>query len=154
MTGTDSQYMQQALEAAASAREEGNDPYGAVVVREGQAIAGRNLSVTTLDPTAHSEVMAIRNACQAWRTLDLGGATMYTSFEPCPMCCGAILISGITRLVIGARRVVGEPPLGGYQVERLLDMVGRSGEFSVRSDVLADECQRFYARSGRIERDA
>src|SRR5215510_6592387 len=98
MTSEAEYYMHMALTEARRARDEGNDPYGAVVVRASQFVAGRNCAATTRDPTAHSEVVAIRNAASAWSTLDLRRSVLYTSFEPCPMCCGAILVSGITSI--------------------------------------------------------
>lgn len=66
-------------------------PFGALVVREGQIIArGRNLVTGTNDPTAHAEVVAIRNACRAINSFQLQGCYIYSSCEPCPMCLGAI----------------------------------------------------------------
>ncbi len=66
-------------------------PFGALVVKEGQVIAtGANEVTSTLDPTAHAEVVAIRKACQAVGHFELGGCEIYCSCEPCPMCLGAI----------------------------------------------------------------
>jgi tRNA(Arg) A34 adenosine deaminase TadA len=87
--------------------------------------------------------VAIRQAAAEWATIDLGGATMYTSFEPCPMCCGAIMLSGIGAVIIGARPSA-EASIGQYSVERLRELAGRPRQFSVRSDVLSGEFQRFY----------
>ncbi|MBV9355861.1 MAG: nucleoside deaminase [Chloroflexi bacterium] len=143
----DERYMRMALDQAARARDEGNEPYGAVIVRGAQLVAGRNLVHTTSDPTAHSEVNAIRNAGAAWATIDLRGARMYTSFEPCPMCCGAIMLSGIGSVIIGARRTAADAALGQYRVERLLELAGQPDRFSIRSDVLTAEAQRFYRTS-------
>jgi len=85
-------YMQRAIELAIEnvhARRGG--PFGAVVVRNGAILAeGTNLVTSTLDPTAHAEVTAIRNACRAAGTFQLAGCEIYTSCEPCPMCLGAI----------------------------------------------------------------
>jgi tRNA(Arg) A34 adenosine deaminase TadA len=139
----DERYMRMALDEATRARDEGNEPFGAVVVRAGKVVAGRNLVQTSSDPTAHSEVVAIRHAGADWATIDLRGATLYTSFEPCPMCCGAIMLSGITEVIIGARPSA-DASIGQYSVERLLELAGRSQQFSIRSDVLPDEFQRFY----------
>jgi tRNA(Arg) A34 adenosine deaminase TadA len=136
-------YMRMALAEAARARDEGNEPFGAVIVRGAQLVAGRNLVQTGSDPTAHSEVVAIRQAAAEWATIDLRDATMYTSFEPCPMCCGAIMLSGIGAVIIGARPSA-DASMGQYSVERLLELAGRPQQFSVRSDVLSDEFQRFY----------
>jgi tRNA(adenine34) deaminase len=148
MTSEAEHYMQMALAEARRARDEGNDPYGAVVVRGSQFVTGRNCTATTRDPTAHSEVVAIRTAASTWSTLDLRGTVLYTSFEPCPMCCGAILVSGITSVVIGARPTLDASRLGTYSVEKLLDLAGRLADFTIHSDVLAEECKRFYASTG------
>jgi tRNA(Arg) A34 adenosine deaminase TadA len=85
-------FMQRAIDLAienVQARRGG--PFGAVVVRDGQILAeGTNLVTSTLDPTAHAEITAIRNACRAAATFQLDGCEIYTSCEPCPMCLGAI----------------------------------------------------------------
>jgi tRNA(adenine34) deaminase len=143
---TDDALMRLALDEAAGALASGDEPYGAVIVREGASITGRNQCVTTNDPTAHSEVMAVRNAATEWGTRDLSGAAMYTSFEPCPMCCGAILLSGIRVLVIGAWPVSPEKATGEYTVEKLLDLAGQRTSFEVRRDVLTAEARAFYAQ--------
>lgn len=66
-------------------------PFGAVVVRKGEVVAtGANSVTTTLDPTAHAEIIAIRNACRILQTFQLAECEIYTSCEPCPMCMGAI----------------------------------------------------------------
>ena len=72
---------------------ESNDggPFGAVIVKEGKIIAeGNNRVTSSNDPTAHAEVVAIRNACETLGNFQLDGCTIYTSCEPCPMCLGAI----------------------------------------------------------------
>ena len=84
--------MRRALElAAANARSGQGGPFAAVVVRNGEVVAeGCNLVTATLDPTAHAEVVAIREACKALGAFQLTGCELYTSCEPCPMCLGAI----------------------------------------------------------------
>jgi tRNA(adenine34) deaminase len=138
--------MRLALEEAAAALADGNEPYGAVIVRDGQTVTGRNECATANDPTAHSEVMAIRHAAARWGTRDLSGASMYTSFEPCPMCCGAIMQSGIRTVVIGARPVDPARALGEYTVERLLELAGQRASYTIRRDVLTREALEFYER--------
>src|ERR1700728_3542419 len=115
-----------ALEQARQAERAGDHPYGAVIVTGRGTIAERNRVESAPDPTAHSEVMAVRAAARQWGLPALAGATLITSFEPCPMCCGAILEAGVARLVIRARRTVGEAPLGDYRVEALLAMLRRA----------------------------
>jgi tRNA(Arg) A34 adenosine deaminase TadA len=84
--------MQQAIERAVeNVRSGQGGPFGAIVVKNGQVIAtGANSVTTTNDPTAHAEVLAIREACRALATFQLNGCELYTSCEPCPMCLGAI----------------------------------------------------------------
>jgi tRNA(adenine34) deaminase len=141
----ESALMGEALAMSKEAVAAGDEPYGAVVVSESGTVADRNRVVTANDPTAHSEVMAIRGAALAWGSGVLAGSTMVTSFEPCPMCLGAILEAGITRLVIGTRRTVGEAPLGDYTVEKLLDLMGRGADITVSTGPLASEMAAFYA---------
>lgn len=119
--------MDRALAMAREALAAGDHPYGAVLVAPAGEVAERNRVVSATDPTAHAETMAIRTAAAGWGLPALAGSTMYASFEPCPMCFGAILLAGVDRLVIGCRRTVGEPPLGDYTVETLAALTGRTG---------------------------
>lgn len=81
-------------------------PFGAVVVRDGEIIATAGNCVTsTNDPTAHAEVVAIREACKALDTFDLSGCEIYASCEPCPMCLGAIMWARIDKLYYAADRL-------------------------------------------------
>jgi len=74
-------------------------PFGAVIVRDGELVAkSANRVTTTLDPTAHAEVSAIRKACRKLKTFDLTGCVIYTSCEPCPMCLSAIYWSHIEKI--------------------------------------------------------
>lgn len=84
--------MEQAIRLATENVTSGNGgPFGAVIVKDGQVIAtGANCVTSSNDPTAHAEVTAIRNACQALGTFKLDGCEVYTSCEPCPMCLAAI----------------------------------------------------------------
>ncbi|MEO8266129.1 MAG: tRNA adenosine(34) deaminase TadA [Ilumatobacteraceae bacterium] len=106
---TDDEAMRLALDQAAAAVAHGDVPIGAVVVRDGQVIAARhNERELTGDPTAHAEVLAIRDAAQVvghWRLLD---CTLYVTLEPCVMCAGALVNSRIGRVVFGA----GDPKAG------------------------------------------
>lgn len=80
-------------------------PFGAVVVRNGKIIAAVGNRVTsTNDPTAHAEIVAIREACKELETFDLSGCELYASCEPCPMCLGAIMWSRIDKLYYAANR--------------------------------------------------
>ena len=92
MANTPQDWMRQAIELAIqNVRLERGGPFGALVVKEGQIVAsGANLVAANNDPTAHAEVVAIRNACLALSEFQLSGCELYTSCEPCPMCLGAI----------------------------------------------------------------
>ncbi|MEP0714331.1 MAG: nucleoside deaminase [Algoriphagus sp.] len=92
MTEKQKQFMQQAIDLAQSGMESGNGgPFGCVIVKDDQVIgSGSNMVSTTMDPTAHAEVVAIRDACKNLNHFQLEGCEVYTSCEPCPMCLGAI----------------------------------------------------------------
>lgn len=101
----DTDWMNEAFLHALSARESGEVPVGAVLVNEAnQRIgSGFNRMIQMHDPTAHAEIVAIRDACQSVQNYRLDNATLYVTLEPCAMCAGAILHSRIKRLVFGAR---------------------------------------------------
>ena len=83
--------MREAIRLADESVRNGGGPFGAVIVREGEIVAGSSNSVTLdNDPTAHAEVNTIRQACRKLGTFDLSDCVIYTSCEPCPMCLGAI----------------------------------------------------------------
>jgi tRNA(adenine34) deaminase len=99
VSADDERYMSLALDEA----RQGDFPFGAVIVREGQVLArGRNLGRTNGDPTAHGEMIAIRRCLVDHGAAALPGSTLYTSGEPCAMCMGAILWCRIGRLVFAA----------------------------------------------------
>jgi len=85
-------FMQRAIELSAiGMQSDKGGPFGCVIVKDGQIIAeGYNQVTSTNDPTAHAEVVAIRNACEQLKSFQLDGCELYTSCEPCPMCLGAI----------------------------------------------------------------
>jgi tRNA(adenine34) deaminase len=95
--------MRHALALAARAEAEGEVPVGAVVVRGDQLLGeGWNRPVGLKDPTAHAEMLALREAAQKAGDYRLGGATLYVTLEPCPMCAAAIAHARVARLVFGA----------------------------------------------------
>ncbi len=96
-------FMEQAIQLATENVLSGRGgPFGAVIVKEGKVIAtGANCVTATNDPTAHAEVTAIRNACQALGTYKLDGCEVYTSCEPCPMCLAAIYWSRCDAIYYG-----------------------------------------------------
>lgn len=97
--------MREAIRLANESVERGGGPFGAVIVKDGEMVAGSSNSVTIdNDPTAHAEVNTIREACRKLRTFDLSGCTIYTSCEPCPMCLGAIYWARIGKIFYGNTR--------------------------------------------------
>jgi len=139
---TDHEHMMRiALEEAARGGAEGNSAVGSVVVDGDQVVArGRNLVNSTSDPTAHAETVALRNAGEALKRTDFSGMTLYTTFEPCPMCCGAILASGIGTLVMGARHEPAQSRWGGYKVESLIALTNSAAQLTVITGILTREC--------------
>ena len=91
ITEQDKRFMREAIRLADESVKNGGGPFGAVIVKDGEIVAGSSNSVTIdNDPTAHAEVNTIRKACQKLGTFDLSDCVIYTSCEPCPMCLGAI----------------------------------------------------------------
>jgi tRNA(Arg) A34 adenosine deaminase TadA len=99
-------FMAEAIRQAEKNISNGNGgPFGAVIVKDGKLIAAAGNKVTsTNDPTAHAEVVAIREACRELDTFDLSGCEIYASCEPCPMCLGAIMWARIEKLYFAADR--------------------------------------------------
>ncbi|MFO7255113.1 MULTISPECIES: tRNA adenosine(34) deaminase TadA [Limnochorda] len=137
MERDDASWMGLALAEAKKAWALGEVPIGAVVVRDGEVLArAHNLRETWGDPTAHAELIAIREAARrvgGWR---LTGATVYATIEPCPMCAGALLLARVDRLVYGA-----PDPKGGAvdSLVRLLDDPRFNHQVRVTSGVRAEE---------------
>lgn len=99
----DEEYMHLALEEAHLAEAEGEVPVGAVVVADGQVIArAHNRPISLQDPTAHAEVLALRQAARILGNYRLGDCALYVTIEPCPMCAGALVLARVRRLVYGA----------------------------------------------------
>ncbi|WP_341280413.1 tRNA adenosine(34) deaminase TadA [Paenibacillus sp. FSL H8-0537] len=131
-------WMQQAIEEARKAERIGEVPIGAIVVKDREIIGrGYNLRETQHDPTAHAEMVAIRDACKeldAWRLLD---CTLYVTLEPCPMCAGAIVQSRVKRVVYGT----GDPKAGcAGTLMNLLQEPRFNHETELTSGVLQQEC--------------
>ena len=98
----DTKFMQMAIELSIENIDSGGGPFGAVIVRDGEVIAtGTNRVVPNVDPTAHAEVMAIRNACAKLGTFQLTDCTIYSSCEPCPMCLSALYWADVRRICYG-----------------------------------------------------
>jgi tRNA(adenine34) deaminase len=140
MPSNDELYMRAALDEARSAAALGEVPVGAVVV-VGGAIVGRgsNRRESAMDPTAHAEILAIREAARAvggWRLVD---AALFVTQEPCPMCAGAIVNARVTRVVFGCDN----PKAGAVRtLYRLLEDPRLNHRVQVEGGLLAEECGR------------
>ena len=100
----DARYMEAALELARQAATLDEVPVGAVVVMDGEIVGrGCNQPISRSDPTAHAEIMALRDAATRQANYRLPGATLYVTLEPCVMCAGAIMHARVARVVFGAR---------------------------------------------------
>lgn len=148
---SDEQWMQLALEEAQLAASFGDVPVGAVVVRDGVVIGrGHNRREQDNDPTAHAEVIAIRQAAEALGAWRLTGCTLYVTIEPCPMCAGALVLARLDRLVYGAA----DPKTGAtgslwniVQDERL------NHRLDVTAGVLESECREVIRSFFRQRRE-
>ena len=146
MSSTDEDFLREALELAREAERGGEVPVGAVVVVGGCVLGrGRNSSITLNDPTAHAEILALREAAAATGNYRLEQATMYATLEPCVMCAGALVAARITRLVFGARDL----RFGGVRSKfRLADSDVLNHRVEIVEGVLGAECtelmQRFF----------
>lgn len=149
-------FMDVALEESRKAGEAGNKAVGAVVVKEGAIIGkGYNTVDSATDPTNHAEIVAIREACQSLGSNALGGCTLYTAMEPCPMCLWAIHLAGIERLILGARHAaMGRTDLGTYSVETLMAMTAQSIDLvtGVRGQECQDPRREWDARRAKVGR--
>lgn len=131
-------FMREALEEAKKAIEWGEVPIGAVVVRNGQVIArGHNMRETWKDPTAHAEIIALREASRVLGGWRLTGCHLYVTLEPCPMCAGAILLSRVDEVIFGAS----EPKFGAAgSIVNLIEMEQFNHHPQLTSGILKDEC--------------
>ncbi|MGD9573495.1 MAG: nucleoside deaminase [Thermoleophilia bacterium] len=101
----DARWLAEAVDLAVGAVAEGGGPFGALVVRDGEVLAtGVNLVTSTNDPTAHAEVVAIREACRTIGDFSLDGCLLVASCEPCPLCVSAALWARVDRVVYAADR--------------------------------------------------
>lgn len=120
----DARWLSRTIELATQNVADGGGPFGAVIVRGGELIAeGQNRVTSSLDPTAHAEVVAIRAACQAVGDFSLAGATLYTSCEPCPLCLSAALWARIDRVVYAADR--DDAARGGFDDREFYQLFSR-----------------------------
>ena len=130
--------MRQALAQAVRAQEAGEVPIGAVIVLDGSVVArAHNTPISAGDPTAHAEMIALRNAAREIGNYRLSDADLYVTLEPCPMCAGALVHARIRRLVFGARDL----RFGGVRSKfRIADSELLNHRVEVVEGVLAAEC--------------
>ena len=142
--------MREALRLAAQAAAVGEVPVGAVVVRDGVIIGrGYNRPISGVDPTAHAEIVAIRQAAAYCGNYRLTGAELYVTVEPCTMCAGALVHARIARLVFGTR----EPRAGAVvSTAQVLSAPGLNHRVEVSEGVLGDEAQRLMQEFFRERR--
>lgn len=133
----DEHWMRLALAEAQQAHARGDWPTGAVIVHDDGRLLGRgqNRQVSTGDVTLHAEPDAIRDALRTHGAGSTGGATLYCTMEPCPMCAGALKLAGISRLVLALRhRTLRRSDLGSFTVEAYAALCGHT--LDVRDGVL------------------
>jgi tRNA(adenine34) deaminase len=146
----DAVFMGLALDEARRAVAEGEVPIGAVVVLDGQVIGeGHNRPIASMDPTAHAEIVALRQAARKLGNYRLPRATLYATVEPCPMCCGAVLHARLARVVYGAT----DPKAGAVSsLYRLLDDPRMNHEVAVTGGVRSADCARLLAEFFKTRR--
>jgi tRNA(adenine34) deaminase len=136
-TASDREFMLAALAEAQQAAERAEVPVGAVLVFDNRIIArAGNRTIADCDPTAHAEIVALREAAKILKNYRLPGATLYVTIEPCAMCCGAMIQARIARLVYGADDAKGGAVRSCFSV---LDHAQLNHRVEVTSGVLADE---------------
>ena len=139
--------MRVALDLASEAADAGEVPVGAVVVKDGEIIGrGYNRPITTSDPTAHAEIIALREAARALGNYRLTGCELYVTLEPCAMCVGAMVHARLARVVYGAA----DPKTGACgSIVDLPGLVTFNHHGRFEGGILADECsgvlKRFFA---------
>lgn len=144
----DEYWLRYALALAERAEDKGEVPVGAVIVKNGQVLGeGFNQPITTSDPTAHAEIVAIREASKAISNYRLIDTTLYVTLEPCTMCVGAMIHARIGRVVYGTT----EPKAGVVESRaQMLTSEYFNHRLDAKGGVLADECQHqlstFFAR--------
>jgi len=143
-SAADERYMRMALDEARKA----DFPFGAVIVKDGKVMArGRNLGRTNKDPTAHGEMVAIRNGVAEYGGFALRGGTLYTTGEPCAMCMGAILWSHFGRLVYAAS--IAQLATRMNQIMITSEELAKRAAFApieITGGVLADEAMALFTK--------
>ncbi len=146
----DDEFMRLALEEAARALNAGEVPVGAIVVLDGKVMgAGFNQPISSSDPTAHAEIIALRQAATRAGNYRLTGATIYVTVEPCLMCVGAMVHARIGAVVYGTP----EPKAGAIvSMTRAHELPGLNHRLRVEGGVLEDECRQMMQNFFRSRR--
>jgi tRNA(adenine34) deaminase len=147
----DELFMEEALRAAQRALEAGEVPVGAVVVCGGQIVGrGGNRNLTDSDPSAHAEIIALREAGAALGNHRLEDCELFATIEPCPMCAGALVHARLKRLVYGAA----DPKAGAIQsAMQVLNHPSLNHKMDVRAGVLAGRCAGIVQTFFRLRRE-
>lgn len=149
---TDEYWMQLAYEQAALAAEQGEIPVGAVIVSQNQVIGrGYNAPISLNDPTAHAEIVALREACQSLKNYRLPeDAVLYVTLEPCTMCVGALVHSRISRVIFGTT----EPKAGSLVSARKLFETGYYNHvFPFDSGCMQQQCAEQLSAFFKLRRE-
>ena len=134
---SDSEFMKLALEEARAAAQAEEVPIGAILVQDGRILArGNNRTIRDCDPTAHAEIIALREAARAAGNYRLMGTTLYVTIEPCAMCAGAIIQARVARVVYGADDAKGGAVRSCFEV---LSHAQLNHQVEVTPGVLAEE---------------
>jgi tRNA(adenine34) deaminase len=147
---SDELWMREALRSAQRALDAGEVPVGAVVVHQGKIVGrGWNRNLIDCDPTAHAEVVALREAGTAIGNHRLSDCDLFATIEPCAMCAGALVHARIRRLVYGAD----DPKAGAvHSVMHVLNHPGLNHKMEVRGSVLAGQCAGILQQFFRVRR--
>jgi tRNA(adenine34) deaminase len=149
----DARWMREALRAAVEARERDEVPIGACVVMDnGKVLAvASNRTRTDCDPTAHAEIIALREAAREIGNYRLTSAVVYSTIEPCAMCAGALVQARVKRLVYGAR----DERFGAVETQfRICDSSSLNHRMEITSGVLEEECRHIMQEFFRARRTA
>lgn len=132
-------YMQLALDEARGAAEQGEVPVGAILVHDDKILSrAHNQVLAKNDPTAHAEVLALKQACRIKKNYRLPGSVLYVTLEPCAMCLGAIVQARISRMVFGAH----DPKAGAVESIMKFPFERTNHCVSIRSGIMSEECSR------------
>jgi len=146
----DERFMREALALAAEGAQRGEVPVGALLVQDGEVIGrGFNCPISTSDPSAHAEMVAVRAAASAVQNYRLPGSTLYVTLEPCSMCAGLIVHSRISRVVYGTTE-----PKAGVAVSRgqFFTQDFLNHRVLIEGGLLAEECSEMLIAFFRARR--